>query len=509
MLLVSEAKRKVAITFRSDLASIVPHVRGYIAGVDAMVVDHTPDVVKVCQTFGVDIPAPILSHYDFPGMTPFEVQKRTAALLSTEKRAFVLNGMGTGKTVSAIWAWHYLWGNGYAKRCLVVAPLSTLRFTWQREFFRTVPDVKVGVLHGTREKRLALLKEPFDVFIVNHDGLALIEANLPDDIDTLVLDELSVYRNGSAKRSKIARAVAKRMEWVWGMTGSPIPNEPTDAWAQCRIINPSRVPEYFGRFRDATMKKVSQFKWVQKPDALDTVYNAMQPAVRFTLEDVIELPDVIHRVIDVEMGTKQAKLYEAMASKAHALVDKHEITAMNAGVVMNKLLQIACGYVYSNERDIVELDNNERISALLDVIEATNEKVLVFVPFKHTVAGISRALKTAGIEHACITGDVTAAERAATFNLFQNTSKYKAIVAHPATMSHGLTLTAASTVVWFAPILSLETWEQANARVRRIGQKAKQQVIMLQSTKVEKKIYKNLEHKQNVQDKLLEMFEVE
>jgi superfamily II DNA or RNA helicase len=150
MLLVSSAKRKVAITYRSDLASIVPHIRHEIEGTDAMVMDHTPDVVKVCKTFNVDIPAPILSQYDFPGMTPFEVQKKTAALLTTERRAFVLNGMGCGKTVSAIWAWDYLRGNGYAGRCLVVAPLSTLRFTWQREFFRTLPHLKVAVLHGSR-----------------------------------------------------------------------------------------------------------------------------------------------------------------------------------------------------------------------------------------------------------------------------------------------------------------------------------------------------------------------
>jgi SNF2 family DNA or RNA helicase len=359
---------------------------------------------------------------------------------------------------------------------------------------------------GAGEKREKLLEGDYDVFIVNHDGLAIIEEKIPEDVDTVVFDELSVYRNGTSKRTKIAREVAARMKWVWGMTGSPIPNEPTDAWAQCRIVNPTRVPRYFGQFRDSVMQKVTQYKWVSKPNALDTVYNAMQPAVRFTLDDVVELPDVVHRVIDVEMGTKQKKLYEAMASKAHALVDSHEITAMNAGVVMNKLLQIACGYVYSTEKEVVELDNNERIAALVDIITSTNEKVLVFVPFKHTVAGISKALDKEGIEHDCITGEVNATARASTFNLFQNTSKYKAIVAHPATMSHGLTLTAASTVVWFAPILSLETWEQANARIRRIGQKAKQQIIMLQSTPIERKIYKGLEKKQNVQDRLLEMF---
>jgi SNF2 family DNA or RNA helicase len=155
----------------------------------------------------------------------------------------------------------------------------------------------------------------------------------------------------------------------------------------------------------------------------------------------------------------------------------------------------------------VSLDNHKRIEALLDGVTASDRKVLVFVPFKHALAGISEAFKKEGIDHACISGDTPANERANIFNLFENTNRYKAIVAHPACMSHGITLVAASHIVWFAPITSLETYIQANARIRRVGQKHKQLILHLQGTPVERRVFALLQQKQKVQDKLLELFE--
>jgi len=509
MIHVSGTHRVVGVPLRSDLRNLFPDAPVVpLAGTRLLIVNHGAEETRLLRNMGIDVPAPILSQYGWPGGTPFEIQKKTAALLTTNSRAFVLNGMGTGKTKAALWSWHYLYGRGDARKALVVAPLSTLNFTWAREAFTTLPDVKVAVLHGTKAKRLERLRSDADLFVINHDGLSVIADELVKlgIVDTLILDELAAYRNGTALRTKIARKVANSMRWVWGMTGSPTPNAPTDAWGQCSVVNPGRVPKYFARFRDEVMTKVTQFKYVPKPDALDKVYEVMQPAVRFTIDDVVELPDVVERVVEVELGEKQGKVYKQMETQAYAAIEAREITAMNAGVVLSKLLQISCGYVYTRDGETVPLDNDTRISALLDVVNATDRKVLVFVPFKHALAGISAALTADGIEHAVVSGDVSSTERGAIFSAFQQTSKYKVIAAHPATMSHGLTLTAADTIVWFAPVTSLETFEQANARIRRYGQKHKQQILMLQGTPVEKRIYARLRAKQRVQDKLLEMF---
>jgi SNF2 family DNA or RNA helicase len=417
--------------------------------------------------------------------------------------------MGTGKTKAALWAFDYLRSNGVCGKMLVSAPLSTLTFTWAKEIFATVPHIKYAVLHGSKAKRLELLDTDVDIYIINHDGHRVIlnELMARKDINLLVIDELAVFRNGQSSRHKAMKRLADRMDWVWGMTGSPIPTSPTDAWAQARLITPNKVPKYFSRFRDELMLKSGPFKWIAKADAVEKAFGALQPAVRFTLDDVVELPPLIERYVDVEMGATQEKIYKALMAQCYVAVQNHEITAANAGAVMMKLLQVSTGWVYSKTRDIVSLDNNKRIRALLDAIESTDRKVLVFAPFKHALGGISEALTSEGYEHATIDGDTPATERSRVFNLFQNTDKYRVLLAHPQCLAHGITLTAADTVIWFAPVLSLEIYDQANHRIRRVGQAHKQLILHLQSTPVEKKIYRMLQAKQKVQDQLLKMFE--
>jgi len=356
-------------------------------------------------------------------------------------------------------------------------------------------------------KRLADLEA--DVYVINHDGLGVIENELKNrpDIDTIILDELAVYRNGTSNRTKLARKVVAKMNWAWGMTGSPTPNAPTDAWGQASILTPNTVPKYFSRFREDVMFRITQFKWAAKEDAIEKVYEALQPAVRFTLDDVMELPELVERTIDIDMGPKQAKVYKQMEEHAFTAIANKEITAMNAGAVLSKLLQISTGYVYTREGETVSLDNDERLTALVDAVNSTDRKVIVFVPFVHALEGIAKRITAEGIDTRTVSGSTPKGERDNIFSLFQNTDKIRCICAHPQCMSHGLTLTAADTIIWFAPTTNLETFEQANARIRRIGQKHKQQILMFQATKAERQMYARLRAKQHVQNMLLDMFE--
>lgn len=501
--------RAVVIPFGADIVNLFPLARQVTLRDEPMiVVPHGVEETRVLRNLGLDVPAPILNQYDWAGGTPFEVQRKTCAMLTTSPRAYVLNGMGTGKTKSALWAFDYLRSIGAAQRMLVVAPLSTLNFTWAREVFNTLPHLSCAVLHGTREKRLARLAQEHDIYIINHDGLRVLadEIKARRDINVLVLDELAVYRNGGSQRTKQTRALAQKFEWVWGMTGSPTPNEPTDVWAQASIVTPHTVPKYFTRFRDDVMSRITQFKWAPKPDAIEKAFAVMQPAVRFTLDDILELPDCVERTVDIEMGPKQEAIYKKIKDHAYAAIQAKEITAMNAGAVLNKLLQISAGWVYSREKDVVALDNEARMQALVDTIESTERKVIVFVPFIHALSRIKARLDKEGVECETVSGDTPQRERDRLFNIFQNTGKLRVIVAHPQCMAHGVTLTAADTIIWFAPTTSLEIFEQANARIRRVGQKHKQLVLMLQSTDAEKRMYQRLRAKQKVQNTLLEMF---
>lgn len=507
---ISAAHKMVAVPPEGDLLTLFPGAKTVTwQGNTLMLIKHDIVSTHLLRAKGMDVPAPVLHHYDWEGGNPFDVQKKTVAMLTMNPRAYVLNGMGTGKTKAALWAWRYLRRTGHARKLLVVAPLSTLNFTWAREVFDTLPGVRVSVVYGDRKRRFArLADEEAEVYVVNHDGLGVIAEALSSrpDIDTMVIDELATYRNGQTERTKTARKVAKRMNWVWGMTGSPTPNEPTDAWGQCTVVTPNTVPAYFNRFRDEVMFKLSAFKYIPKKDATDKVFAVMQPSVRFTLDDVVELPDLIERTIDVDMGPKQKKVYAQMKETAIAQIATQEITAMNAGAVLNKLLQISTGYVYTRDKKVVALDNNERMTALVDAVNSTDRKVLVFVPFVHALDAIKARLDKEGYDVRAVSGATPKGERDQVFNMFQNTDKVRIIVAHPQCMSHGLTLTAADTIIWYAPLPNLEIFEQANARIRRVGQRHRQQILMLQSTPAERQVYTRLRGKQKVQNMLLDMF---
>lgn len=484
---------------------------------DWLLVPHAETEVYLLRKLGFEAPAPILTQYAFPqtvGKPAFEVQKKTAALLTMARRAYVLNGMGTGKTKCAIWSFLYLKAQKRATKMLVIAPLSTLQFVWQRETFEIDPNVKVIVLHGDAKKRRAALADTSaDIYVINHDGIKVLESELlaRTDIDVVCIDELAAFRNKS-DRTKAMVGLAAKKPWVWGMTGSPMPNAPTDVFYQCKVVTPDSVPRYFGHFRAKVMYPLGNLnKWVPKADAVEQSYDVMQPSVRFTIDEVQELPECIERFVDVEMGKIQQKVYKDIVAHCQSAFTNGElVTAANAGAAMSKLMQISMGWVYTTDANgnskTIPLDNIKRIEALVDAIESTDRKVLVFVPFIHALDGIGQALTKEKIEYATVSGATPAKDRNNIFNMFQNTSKLKVLLAHPACLAHGITLTAADTVVWFGPITSLEIYDQANHRIRRVGQKHKQQIIHLQSTAVERRIYKLLQGKQDVQKKFLQLF---
>jgi SNF2 family DNA or RNA helicase len=512
--IVSHKHKLVGVPVTTQVTGLYPQAPKHKFGNEEYtLLPHTETETFMLRKLGFDVPAPVLTQYDFPNPVDkpaFDVQKKTVALLTMAERAYVLNGMGTGKTKCALWAWDYLRLRKRAKKMLVVCPRSTMNFTWVREIFETLPSVKASILHGSKAKRLERLADmDTDIYIINHDGIKVIEKELlaRDDIDTVCIDELAKFRNKS-ERTKVMVKIAKGKTWAWGMTGSPMPHSPTDVFWQCKVITPGTVPNYYSHFENELMLKLQNGAFVKllpKNDAVERAYSVMQPAVRFTIDEVVELPECITRFVDVELGPKQGKVYKDIVRHCQATLQGNLVTAANAGAAMSKLMQISLGWVYT-QSGILPLDNELRIEALMDAIDSTDRKVIVFVPFKHALKGISDALTHEGIEHAEVSGDTTDSERNRIFNLFQNTEKYQVLVAHPECLAHGITLTAADTIIWFGPITSNETYIQANARISRVGQKHKQQVIHLQSTAVERKIYRMLTTQQNVQESFLKMF---
>lgn len=490
---------------------LFPHATPFFwQGAQVMALPHGLNETRMLRNFGFEAPAPVAEHYHYPSRDqrpPFEVQVKTCSLATMCNRAYILNKMGTGKTRSALWSYDYLRQTGHARRALIVAPLSTLRVVWQKEILSTLSHARVEVLVGTRDQRLKKLANPdAELFIVNHDGLEIIESALAKmpDIDTFILDEISAYRNARAQRSKVAQRLSLTRPWVWGLTGSPTPKAPTDAYGLAKLITPQSAPRSFTKFRQETMLEFGPFTWKPRKDAAEIVAGVLQPSVCYSLDDVVELPDLIMRPYDVQQGTRQQKIYKELLDHASALLKSGQVTAANGGVLVSKLLQTSCGYLYKDDHSAETLDNDDRMDAMLDIIDGSDRKIIVFSPFIAGVKGIADRLAKEGEDFAVVTGATPQGERNDIFRLFQDTNRYRVLVAHPQCMAHGLTLTAADTIIWFSPTTSLEIFEQANARITRVGQGFKQQIFMLQGTTAEKRRYAALRDRSNEQNSVLD-----
>jgi SNF2 family DNA or RNA helicase len=186
-----------------------------------------------------------------------------------------------------------------------------------------------------------------------------------------------------------------------------------------------------------------------------------------------------------------------------------QISAVNAAAGLNKLLQISGGAVYTDKREVIEFDISTRLKALDEVIEETEQKVIVFVPYRHTIEVVARHLTDKNVSIAIIQGDVSATQRAQIINMFQTMDEPRVLVVQPQSASHGVTLTRADTVVFWSPVMSVETYLQCIARMDRVGQVNKMTVVHLQGSEVEKKMYAMLQGKVDMHTKLVDLYREE
>lgn len=489
--------------------SVIPTAKAFeFKGHTLVAVPHRLDETRVLRNLGIKVPAPIEHHYTWSGQfAPFHAQQATSAFLTLNQRAFCLNDLGTGKTLSTLWAFDYLRSIGAAKKLLVVSPLSTLERTWGDEIFRHFPHLNFAVLYGTKARRTKMLGTDADVYLINHDGVKVLEKELVEkgDIDIVVVDEIASFRNASTERWKALSRVIAGRTWVWGLTGTPTPNEPTDAWAQCRLIVPHRVPKYQGKFRDMVMRQFGPFTWLPRDTATQIVADAMQPAIRFRRDECVDLPPVIYMERHAELTDQQKRAYQEMVVLLRTEIGDKQALAANAAVKLSKLVQIACGVVYGKNGEEMAVPAPARIEATLELIEQAHGKVIVFVPFTAVLKYVAGEIAKAGYTVATIGGGTPKAQRDEIFGCFQGTDNPEVLVAQPASMSHGLTLTAADTVIWYGPVTSNEVLQQANARISRPGQKRKQIIAYLSGTPVERRIYDRLGKKQSLQGLLLDI----
>jgi SNF2 family DNA or RNA helicase len=450
----------------------------------------------------------ILTDYDWPGkFKPFAHQKETADFLTRRRKAFCFNEQGTGKTASVIWAADHLMKQGKVNRVLVICPLSIMKSAWQQDLFKFAMHRSCSVAHGDAKQRKKILAAGSQFVIINFDGVAVVKEEIMNGgFDLIVVDEANAYKNPQTTRWKVLRDVAAKSKGLWMLTGTPAAQSPVDAYGLAKLVSPDNVPKYYGLFRDQVMYKVTQFKWVAKPGSQNTVHQALQPAIRFERSQCLDLPPVTHVDREAPLTPQQAKYYHLLKEKLRVITDGESVTAVNAAVNINKLLQISGGAVYTDTGEVLEFDVSNRLNAVLEVIEEASHKVLVFIPFKHTIDTLNTLLNKHGIQSEIINGDVSVNKRADIVTRFQNNPEPKVLLIQPQAASHGLTLTAANTIIWYAPVTSVETYLQANARINRPGQHNPMTIVHIKGSEIEDKLYRMLRANINNHEKIIDLY---
>lgn len=487
-----------------------------------VLVDWSHEAWQLLRNLGIkNVPHPITGRYKWPGIyTPFKHQIETAAFLAANPRCYCLNEQGTGKTNAAAWAADYLLSKGIIKRVLVVCPVSIMDTAWRADLFRTLMHRSVGIASGSRQQREAVIKGGYEFVIINFDGVKVVhEALMAGGFDLVIIDEATAVKNAQTERWRALSAVCSPGVRVWAMTGTPAAQSPLDAYGLAKLVRPDSVPRAFMLWRSMVMNKITQFKWVPRHDAKQIVHETLQPAIRFTKEECLDLPDLLFTSREVQLTAQQLKYYEAIKQDMVALAAGEEITAANAASLINKLVQISLGAVYSDTGDVIEFDIGSRLEELMDIITSTRNKVLVFVPYRHVMAKLeeelnARMVKLIGDQPesykvAHIHGGVPAGQRAEIIKNFQTEDAVKVLLLVPQATAHGITLTRADQIVWWGPITSTEVYLQANSRAHRAGQTNKVTVTHLQGSPVERRMYAALQAKVDAHVDLVDLYKQE
>lgn len=502
---------------------------------DSVAYTYTDELVfQLRELTGAQIPWPIESKYEFqhpPGKTPRAHQIHTAAHCVGQTRCFVWNGIGTGKTASALWGMDYLFKTRRIKKALILTTKTTVDDVWLPQPRMWTPELRPVPLMGSRDKRLKLLQQNHAVYVMSHDSLRVHMYSLDEqkkiaqgemrrdplndlfmlqDWDLIVVDEHTVFRNHDTDRTECIQMLCKPAHRrVWMMSGSPRPKAPTDLYTVGKIISPDTWPRYFTHFRDMTMRKVSNFKWVEKGDANAVVTKLLgSKVIRYERKDCIDIPETETIDRHVPMTKVEAKLATHLTNEAHLAMESGHITVANAATLIGKLLQVHSGgvkYIKTSHGIGVKLVPTNKYEFLSDVVDSTDGPVIVYAAFRHTVDMLRKWADDNDHPHTWLDGRVTGGpERRARFNLLRE-GKVKLLIAHPKTMAHGVTLTESNTIVWWTVTDDADIYDQANGRITREGQTRTPLVIHLAAGPQEMSVINSVARKLGKQQALVDM----
>lgn len=454
-----------------------------------------------------------------PKITPMQHQWDTVGFWLSHKNSYNLSSCGSGKTLPTVLAIKALYESGTEQRILVIAPLSVIASTWQDHLEQFAPDIPVMRLdvNSSRKKRVQNIGQFKGIVLINPDGVQSVFHELCFwNPGLCVIDELAgYYRNCKTNRWKAMAALKWKTRCaIWSCTGTPITKNLMDAYAQCLLVNPDKMPKMrngktmtYVAFRDMLMTNPAPHIWVPKANAIEIVHSIMQPAIRFSRADVmssIKTPILIRK--DIALSPEQKKLMDEMIADGKAKYGTSIIRAKEVMTLITKACQIALGEVYDSKGNSVSIPSGPRFRALMDVYDEVEQTPLVVaVPYIHSMKALADELRLQGHRVALVYGEVPQKQRGDIIRSFQ-AGELDFLLCHPKTMAHGVTLTKSSTVVWYGPLYDLELYAQLCDRIFRFGQEGQPLIVEFSSTPIEKRIYASLRGKEQLSGSYLELF---
>ena len=397
-----------------------------------------------------------------------------------------------------------------AHRILVIAPLRVARDTWPDELHKWehLSDLRLSVAVGTETERKAALQAKADIYIINREnvGWLIEDSGIPFDFDTLVVDELSSFKNHQTKRFRSLMKVRPKVVRIIGLTGTPSSNGLMDLWAEYRLLDMGqRLGRFIGQYRSTYFtpdKRNGQviFSYKPLPFAEKEIYAKIADiTISMKSTDHLIMPELVTVQYPIKISDKERERYDELRQDLVLKLAGGDVTAANAAALSGKLCQMANGAVYGDD-GTVHYIHNRKLDALEDLIEAANGKpVLVAYWFKHDLERISARLKERHISFTKLdTSDSIAS---------WNEGKWPVALIHPASAGHGLNLqSGGSTIIWFGLTWSLELYQQANARLWRQGQKAETVVLhhIIAKDTIDERVMKALSAKDKTQTALID-----
>ena len=395
-------------------------------------------------------------------------------------------------------------------RVLVIAPLRVARDTWPSEVEKWdhLKDLIISTAVGTEEERLAALKTKADIYIINRENVQwLVEkSGVPFDYDTVVIDELSSFKNGQAKRFKSLMTVRPKVKRIIGLTGTPASNGLMDLWAEFRLLDMGqRLGRYITHYRNEYFTPDKRngmvvFSYKPLPGAEERIYEKISDmTISMKAADFIRMPELISREYTVRLSEKERKRYDALKDDMVLALPDGEITAANAASLTNKLSQMANGAVYADDSSVTHI-HDTKLDALEDLIAAANGKpVLVAYWFRHDLERIKERLHSLHIPFSEM-------DKADSIRRWNNGEIPVGLI-HPASAGHGLNLqSGGNAIIWFGLTWSLELYQQTNARLWRQGQESKTVVLqhIVTEDTIDQRILKVLSQKDVTQQSLID-----